>query len=40
MFYLEGNFRTSDLGDRTSSNPERVALKRLGEEPDYIEVLQ
>ena len=36
---LEGNFRTLGLGDRTSSNPERTALKRWGEEPAYIEVL-
>ena len=40
MFYLVEMFRTSSLGDSNSSNPERTALRRPGEEPDYIEVLQ
>ena len=40
MFYSVGVFRTSDLGDSVSSNPERTALRRGGEEPGYIEVLQ
>ena len=33
MFYSVGSFRTS-------SNPERTALRRQGEEPGYTEVLQ
>ena len=40
MFYSVGVFRTSDLGDSVSSNPERTALRRGGEKPGYIEVLQ
>ena len=40
MFYLVGVFRTSGLGDSISSNPARTALRRGGEEPGYIEVLQ
>ena len=40
MFYLVEIFRTSSLEDNISSNPERTALRRPGEEPDYIEVLQ
>ena len=33
-------FRTCSPGDNISSNPERTALRRQGEEPGYIEVLQ
>ena len=40
MFYSVGVFRTSGLGESISSNPERTALRRAGEEPGYIEVLQ
>ena len=40
MFYLLGIFRTLSLGDSISSSPERTALRRPGEEPGYIEVLQ
>ena len=39
-FIWQGIFRTSSLGDSISSNPERTALRRLGDEPGYIEVLQ
>ena len=35
-----GIFRTSSLGGRISSNPERTAQRSGGEEPAYIEVLQ
>ena len=35
-----GIFRTSSLVDRISSNNERTAQRRGGEEPDYIGVLQ
>ena len=35
-----GIFRTSSPGDSISSNPKRIALRRQGEEPGYIEVLQ
>ena len=37
MSYSVEIFRTSSLGDRISSNPERPGLKRQ-EEPSYIEV--
>ena len=40
MFYSVGIFRTSNLGDSISSDPERTAPRRRGEEPGYIEVLQ
>ena len=30
MFYSEGIFRTSGLGDSISSNPEKTALRRQG----------
>ena len=40
MFYLVGVFRTASLGDSTSSNSERTALRMWGEEPGYVEVLQ
>ena len=33
-------FRTSDPVDSISADPERTALRRLGDEPGYIEVLQ
>ena len=35
-----GIFKTSIPGDSISSDPERIALRRQGEEPGYIEVLQ
>ena len=34
-----GIFRTSNPGDSISSNPERTAPRRQGEETDHIEVL-
>ena len=40
MFYSAGIYRTSDLVDSISTDPERTALRRLGDEPGYIEVLQ
>ena len=40
MFYLVRILRTSSLGGSISSNPERMTLRRRGDEPDYIEVLQ
>ena len=40
MFYLVGILRTSSLGGNISSNLERTTLRRRGEEPGYIEVLQ
>ena len=40
MFYLVGIFRISSLGESISNNPEGTALRRQGEEPDYIKVLQ
>ena len=40
MFCWVGIFRTSSLGDSISSNPERTALRRQGDEPGYIKVLQ
>ena len=40
MFYLLGIFRTLSLGDSISSSPEKTALRRPGEEPGYIAVLQ
>ena len=39
MLYLVGIFRTSSPGDGLSSNPERTAPRRWGEEPGYREVL-
>ena len=39
-FIRPGIFRTSSLGDSISSNPERTALRRQGDEPGYIKVLQ
>ena len=38
MFYLAVIFRTSGLEDSISSNPKRTALRKQGEESDYIEV--
>ena len=38
MFYSEGTFRTLTLGASISSNPERTAWRRQGEEPGYTEV--
>ena len=40
IFYLVGVFRAASLGDNVSVAPERTALRRGGEEPGYIEVLQ
>ena len=40
MFYSVGIFRTSSPGDSISSDPERTTLRRRGEKPGYIEVLQ
>ena len=40
MFHLMEIFRTSSLGENISSDPEKTAPRRLGEEPDYIEILQ
>ena len=40
MFYSAGIYRTSDLVDSISTDAERTALRRLGDEPGYIEVLQ
>ena len=40
MLYLVRIFRTSSLGDSISSNPERTAPRRRGEEPGYTEALQ
>ena len=40
MFYSVEIFRTSSLGDSISSNPERTAPRRRGEEPGYTEALQ
>ena len=40
MFYLVGIFRMASPGDSISSSPERTALRRRGEEPGYLEVLQ
>ena len=40
MFYLVVILRTSSLGGSISSNPERTTLRRRGDEPGYIEVLQ
>ena len=38
MFYLMGFFRTSSLGDTISTNSERTALRRWGEESGYIDL--
>ena len=38
MFYSVGTFRTLTLGASISSNPERTAWRRQGEEPGYTEV--
>jgi len=40
MFYLVGIFRISSPGGSISSNPERPVLRKRGEDPGYIEVLQ
>jgi len=40
MFHLVGIFRTSSLGGNISSDPEKTAPRRRGEEPGYIEALQ
>ena len=40
MFYSAGIFSTSSLGGSISSNCERTALRRWGEEPGHIGVLQ
>ena len=40
MFYLVGIFRTSSPGDSISNDSERTTLRRRGEKPGYIEVLQ
>ena len=40
LFYSEGIFRTSSMRDSISSNCERTAPRRQGEESGYIEVLQ
>ena len=40
MFYLVEFLRDSSPGNSISSSPERTALRRGGEEPGYIEVLQ
>ena len=37
-FYSVRMFETSSPGDSTSSNRERTALRRGGEEPGYVEV--
>ena len=39
-FIRPGIFRTSSLGDSISSNPERTALRRQGDDTGHIEVLQ
>ena len=38
MFYLMEFFRTSSLGDTISTNSERTALRRWGEESGYIDL--
>ena len=40
MFYSVGLFRTSSPGDSISSDSGIAALRRRGEEPGYVEVLQ
>ena len=40
MFHLVEIFRTLSPGDNISSDLEKTAPRRLGEEPDYIEILQ
>ena len=40
MFYSVRNFRTSSPGDSTSNNPERIPLRRQGEEEAYKEGFQ
>ena len=40
MFYLVGIFRTLSLEYSISSDPERTAPRRWGEDPGYMEVLQ
>ena len=40
MFYSVENLGTSSPGDSVSSNPERTAPRRQGEEPGYTEVWQ
>ena len=40
MFHLMEIFRTSSPGDNILKDPGKTASRRLGEEPDYIEILQ
>ena len=40
MFYLAGMFRTSSSGGIISSNPDRTAPRRRGEELGYTGILQ
>ena len=40
MFFSRGIFRPLSLGDSISSDAERTALGRQGEQPGYIQVLQ
>ena len=40
MFYSVGIFRTSNLGDSISSDPEGTTMEKQGEEPDCIQALQ
>ena len=40
MLYSVGIFRTSSLGYSISSNPDKTAPRKRGEEPGYIEILQ
>ena len=40
MFHLAGIFWTSSLEGSISSNLERIASRRQGEEPGYTEVFQ
>ena len=35
-----GKFSTSGLGSSVSSNFERTAMRRWGEEPGYVQILQ
>ena len=37
---MVGTFRTSSQADSVSSNPERTALRKQGEDPCYMEVLR
>ena len=40
LFYSVGSFRTSNPADSILSDPKRTALRRRGEKPGYIEILQ